>query len=285
VRLQTFVATIAFSLLCIQPASAADPAQPQKLYLWPDGAPGAAPAGGEQTVRITEQGDHVISNVHRPSLAVYLPKAEHSGISVIVVPGGGHRELWMDHEGHNVARFLNERGIGAFVLEYRLARAPGSTYTIEGDALNDLKRAIRTVRSRSEWSADTRRIGAMGFSAGGQLVALGATQDEAGESAAADPIDRAASKLDFAALVYPGPWPDLKITANSPPMFLLCGSDDRPEVIAGVTRIYLALREAKVPAELHLYDGVAHGFGLRASNHGPITNWPQQFVDWLQRTK
>lgn len=238
--------------------------------------------GGEETVRITEQGDHVVSNVHRPSLTVYLP-AKHSGIAVIVVPGGGHRELWMDHEGHNVARFLNEQGIAAFVLQYRLARAPGSTYTIERDALNDLKRAIRIVRARAEWAADTRKTGAMGFSAGGQLVALSATQADAGDPAATDAIDRASSKLDFAALVYPGTRPDLKITVATSPMFLLCGSDDRPEVIAGITSIYLKLREAKVPSELHLYDGVPHGFGLRASLRGPVAHWPQVFVDWLEK--
>jgi endo-1,4-beta-xylanase len=184
-------------------------------------------AGGEETVRISEQGDHVVSNVHRPSITVYLPK-KHTGVSVIVVPGGGHRELWTDHEGHDIARFLNERGIAAFVLYYRLARAPNSTYTIDGDALNDLKRAIRTVRSRADWSADTKKIGAMGFSAGGQLVSLGATRGDAGDAAARDPIDRVGSRLDFAALVYPGPWPDLKIDASTPPMWLLAAAMTGP---------------------------------------------------------
>jgi len=265
-------------------SAAANAAAPEKLFLWPDGAPGAVPGGGEETVTIKGQGDHVVSNVHRPSITVYLPQ-KHSGVSVIVVPGGGHRELWTDHEGHNVARFLNERGIAAFVLQYRLAREPNSTYTVDGDALNDLKRAVRTLRSRSDWSADTRKIGAMGFSAGGQLVALGATRADAGDAAARDPVDRTSSKLDFAALVYPGTRPDYQIDASTPPMWLLCGSDDRPEVIAGITSIYLKLREAKVPAELHLYDGVPHGFGLRTTNSGPVTQWPQQFVDWLKISK
>jgi endo-1,4-beta-xylanase len=252
------------------------------LFLWPDGAPGANSAGGEEIVTIKGEGDHVVSNVHRPSITVYLPQ-KHTGLSVIVVPGGGHRELWTDHEGHNEARFLAAHGIAAFVLQYRLARDKDSTYTIEGDALNDLKRAIRTVRSRAEWAADTRRIGAMGFSAGGQLVALAATRADTGDAAAKDSIDRAASKLDFAALVYPGTWADLEIDAKTPPMWLLCGSDDRPEVVAGITSIYLALRAAKVPAELHLYDSVGHGFGMRESLKGPVAHWPQVFVDWLQR--
>jgi len=277
VRLPFLLATLAFT-------AAASAAPAEKIYLWPGSAPGAMTAGGEETVRISEQGDHVVSNVHRPSITVYLP-ARHTGVSVIVVPGGGHRELWTDHEGHNIARFLNERGIAAFVLQYRLARAPNSTYSIEGDALNDVKRAIRTVRSRAGWSADNRKIGAMGFSAGGQLVALASTRADGGDASARDPIDRVSSKLDFASLVYPGTWPDLNITADTPPMWLLCGSDDRPEVVAGITNIYLKLREAKVPAELHLYAGVAHGFGLRATLTGPVANWMQQFVDWVKVSK
>jgi endo-1,4-beta-xylanase len=285
VRLHTFFATLVFSLLCTHQAAAAGTAQPQKLLLWPDGAPGTMANGGDETVRVTEQGDHVVSNVHRPSLTPYLPKGKHSGVSVIVVPGGGHRELWTDHEGHNEARFLSEHGIAAFVLQYRLARAPNSTYTIEGDALNDLKRAIRTVRSNAAWSADTRLIGVMGFSAGGQLAALGATGADAGDPAAKDPIERAASRLNFAALIYPGTWPDLKIGADTPPMFLLCGGDDRPEVVTGITNIFLKLRESKVPAELHVYDHVAHGFGMRATLTGPVASWPQQFVDWLYVSK
>ena len=274
-RLPVLVATLVFS-------AAVNAAAPQKIFLWPDGAPGAMPGGGDEVVTIKGEGDHVVSNVHRPSLTVYLP-AKHTGVSVIVVPGGGHRELWTDHEGHNEARFLNEHGIAAFVLQYRLAREPNSKYTIEGDALNDLKRAIRTLRSRADWSADTRKIGAMGFSAGGQLVALAATRADSGDAAAKDPIDRAASKLDFAALVYPGTWADLKIDASTPPMWLLCGGDDRPEVVAGITNIYLALRAAKVPAELHLYDGVPHGFGMRPTLKGPVSHWPQVFVDWLEK--
>jgi len=252
---------------------AASAAAPQKLILWPDGAPGAMQSGGEETVSIKEAGDHVVSNVHRPSITVYLPK-KHTGVSVIVAPGGGHRELWTDHEGHAIARFLNEQGIAAFVLYYRLARAPNSTYTIDGDALNDLKRAIRTVRSRADWSADTKKIGAMGFSAGGALVSLGATRADDGDANASDPIDRYTSKLDFAALVYPGAW-----------MWLLSGSDDRPDIITGLTSLFVRLREAKVPAELHFYDHVGHGFGMRATLTGPVANWPQQFVDWLKVSK
>lgn len=243
--------------------------------------------GGDATVRVTEQGDHVVSNVHKPSLTVYLPKNKHPKAFVIVVPGGGHRELWTDHEGHNVARFLNEHGIAAFVLEYRLARAPNSTYSIESDALNDLTQSMRIVRLRSYVLAESpdqaARVGVIGFSAGGQLAALMGTRFDPGDKRSADFLKGMNTRPDFVALVYPGTWPDLKIAADTPPMWLLCGSDDRPEVIAGITNIYLKLRENKVPAELHLYDGVPHGFGLRASLRGPVSHWPQVFVDWLER--
>lgn len=263
-------------------------ADPQSVELWPlyrDGevSPYAARAEVE---RITEQGEHVITTISEPNLALYLPpKGSSSATAVIVVPGGGHRELWMDHEGTNVAEFLNSHGIAAFVLTYRLARAPGSTSTIEGDALGDLKRAVRAIRANAKkWKVDPHKIGVLGFSAGGQLAELLATRSDGGDASAKNPIERESSRPDFAALVYPGTWPDLEITANTPPMFLLCGSDDRPEVVAGITNIYLKLREAKVPAELHLYDRVGHGFGLRKTNTGPVAAWPQLFVDWIGPT-
>jgi acetyl esterase/lipase len=281
--------------LAIAAGAAASPGaagknQPLKLPLWAAGAPSSAVNGGEETVRVTEQGDHVVSNVHQPSLTVYLPQNGKGDAAaraaVIVVPGGGHRELWTDHEGHAVARFLNDRGIAAFVLFYRLERAPNSPYKIEQHALADLERAVRLVRARAaEWSIDPAKIGTMGFSAGGQLALLGAMRFDAGDAAARDPVDRLSSRPDFVALVYPGVWPEVKFDAQTPPMFLLSGSDDRPGVLTGLTQIFNALREAKVPAELHFYDGVPHGFGLRVSNTGPVTNWPAQFVDWLRVRK
>jgi endo-1,4-beta-xylanase len=248
---------------------------PQKILLWPAGAPGAMANGGDETVRITEQGEHIVSNVHAPSLTAYLPASNPSGAAVVVMPGGGHRELWTDHEGHAVARFLNAQGIAAFVLYYRLERAPNSTYKVEEHALADLRQAMRTVRAHAkEWSLDPRRIGTMGFSAGGQLALLGALR--------ADTVDGLSSRPDFVALVYPGNGPEAKFDAQTPPMYLLAGSDDRPGVITMLTQTFAALREARVPAELHFYDGVPHGFGLRASNTGPVSHWPAQFVDWLR---
>jgi acetyl esterase/lipase len=270
-------------LLCLQQAAAAqNPSAPGVLPLYPAEATAALAAeGGPETVRVTGQGEHVVSNVHVPGLTVYLP-ARASGIAVIVVPGGGYRELWMDHEGVNVARFLNEQGITAFVLKYRLPRAPGSRYTILGDSLGDLLHAVRLVRARAaEWSLDPRHIGVLGFSAGGNLAGLGVMNSDPGISDATGTIDRTSSRPDFAALIYPGTFDELRLEAGDPPLFLLCGSDDRPEVVTGITQLYLAARELQIPAELHLYDGVGHGFGLRASNTGPVSAWPRQFVEWL----
>jgi endo-1,4-beta-xylanase len=259
----------------VVPAFAAGKA-PERVLLWPEGAPGAQANGGEETVRVTEQGEHVISNVHQPSLTVYLPGggAKPARPAVIVIPGGGHRELWTDHEGHAVARFLNEKGIAAFVLYYRLERAPNSIYKVKEHALADLRQAMSLVRSRAaEWNIDPARIGAMGFSAGGQLALLGALNYTT------------ETRPDFVALVYPGVVDDIRFDANTPPMFLLSGSDDRPSVISTLTQVFTLLREAKVPAEMHFYDGVPHGFGIRASNSRPVANWPDQFVDWLRVRK
>ena len=137
------------------------------IPLWP-----AQPGAGidvHEHVRLTEGGEHIVSNVQVPSITVYVPPPEGaSGAAVVVVPGGGHTELWMDHEGYNVAAFLADHGIAAFVLKYRLAGEKGSRYKVEGESLADLQRAIRMVRSRSDgWGIDPARIGVMGFSAGG----------------------------------------------------------------------------------------------------------------------
>src|SRR4029077_3766741 len=129
-------------------ARMAEAQEPQAIPLWPAGAPGSAGKTADEHVRISDQGDHIVSNVHQPSILPYLPDpAAATGAAVIVIPGGGHRELWMDHEGYRVGRWLADHGVAAFVLKYRLAREAGSTYTVEGTELADVQRAIRLVRS------------------------------------------------------------------------------------------------------------------------------------------
>src|SRR5579862_6076345 len=137
-----------------------------------------------ERVRLTPQGEHIVSNINQPSITPYLP-VKASGAGIVVLPGGGHRELWMDHEGYRVGRWLSDHGIAAFVLKYRLSKEDGSSYTIDGASLPDVQRAIRLVRSRAaEWNLAPGRIGIMGFSAGGELAALVGTRFDAGSAAA-----------------------------------------------------------------------------------------------------
>jgi acetyl esterase/lipase len=274
---------IAAALLCLAGIGSAA-TDSQVIILWPGGAPGSEGRGAEvEKVRVNERGEHIVSNVQAPSITAFLPAAEHAtGTAVIVVPGGGHTELWMDHEGYRVAAFLTDHGIAAFVLKYRLARENGSRYTVEGDELADLQRAIRLVRSRAgEWRLDPKHIGVLGFSAGGALAALSATHFDDGAPGATDPVQRLSSRPDFQALLYPGIPSDLNISPQTPPAFLLCGADDQPAISQGLAELYLALRRAGVRAELHIYDGVGHGFGMRADNTGGAARWPQRFLDWL----
>ena len=258
-------------------------AEPQAILLWPSGAPGSEGKNGEEAVRLNENGEHIVSSVHHPSITPYLPATEKStGAAVIIMPGGGHSELWMDHEGYNVARWLSDHGVAAFVLKYRLAREKGSTYSIEGNALQDVKRAIRLVRSRApEWALDPRRVGVMGFSAGGELAALASTRYDAGLADASDPIERESSKPAFQALLYPAIPQDMSLSHETPPAFLVCGENDRPDISRGLPELYLALKRAGVSAELHVYAGVGHGFGVRESNRPPVSEWTRLFLEWL----
>jgi acetyl esterase/lipase len=255
----------------------------QAIVLWPEGAPGSAGKTEHESVRVTDQGEHVVSAVHRPSITPYLPsKDSATGAAVIIAPGGGHRELWIDHEGYNVAKWLSEHGVTAFVLKYRLARESGSTYTIEETELADIKRAIRLVRSRApEWGVDRERIGVMGFSAGGELAALASLRYDLGNPNAAEVMERESSKPAFQALLYPGIPHDMKVSKETPPAFLACGEDDRLDIAQGLPELYLAFKRAGVSAELHVFAHTGHGFGLRTSNRPPVSDWPTLFLEWL----
>ena len=258
------------------------------VYLWPNGAPGSEGKTAPEAVRTTPDGEHVFSSVHRPSITVFLPRKENAtGAAVVVIPGGGHTEIWAEHEGAAVAGWLSAHGVAGFVLKYRLAREKGSTYTIEGTELGDVQRAIRLVRHRAaEWGIDPNRIGVMGFSAGGQLTALAALRFDSGNPQAADAIDRESSRPAFQAPIYPGPLADVHIDLSNlpkdtPPAFLLCGDQDREAIAEGVAEYYIALKKAGVPAEMHIYDGIPHGFGVRDSNKGPIAGWTDRFLEWM----
>ena len=271
----------AFALLLL--ATTLQAAEPKEILLWPNGAPGSEGKTGDEKIRITDTGERVLSNIHKPSLTPFLPPADKAtGCAVIVAPGGGHRELWSDHEGHNVARWLSERGIAGFVLKYRLARETNSTYTVEDHALADMQRALRLVRSRAtEWSIASNRIGVMGFSAGGEVAFLSAQRFDSGAPDATDSVARQSSRPDFQALIYPGRSQQIEPATNSPPAFLACGYKDRPDISEGLASVYLKFKQLKVPAELHIYAGTGHGFGLRATNTQPAGKWIERFEEWL----
>jgi endo-1,4-beta-xylanase len=235
---------------------------------------------------INAEGEHTVTSINNPSITPYLVRgAKEPTAAVIIAPGGGHALLSIDHEGYDVAKYLSGHGIAAFVLKYRLAKDKGSTYTVEGDALPDLQRAIRMVKARTaEWNVDPDRVGIMGFSAGGELATMAAMRYDDGNAAAPDAIDKLSDKPAFEALMYPGgltPEIAAKVTKDMPPGFLLCGADDRPAIAQELPELFLAMRKAGVSAELHEYAGVGHGFGLRLSQHGAVADWPQVFVEWM----
>ncbi len=269
-------------LLCLC-ANLASAQAGEPWRLWPAGAPGSPANAPPEKVRMSPQGDHVVSGISQPSITPYLPAhGSGTGVAVIIAPGGGHSELWIDHEGYNVALWLQQHGVAAFVLKYRLAREQGSTYSIQGTELGDMQRAIRLVRSRAaEEKIDPARIGVMGFSAGGELAALASTHFDEGAAGAADPVDLQSSRPAFQALMYPAIPEDMPLSAKTPPAFLVCGEKDRADISLGLPKLYLALKDAGVSAELVIFANTGHGFGIRASNPAGVAAWPQMFLNWL----
>ena len=257
---------------------------PAEVPLWPSGAPGSEGKTAKEAVATSASGELSVSSIHNPSITPYLPpKGKGNGTAILVIPGGGHRMLAITHEGYNVAEWLRDHGIAAFVLKHRLAREAESTYKIDVESFADTQRAIRLIRSRAkEWNIDAGRVGALGFSAGGELVSMSATRFDNGNASAADSIDKEPSRPDFQALIYPGRSGDIQPTKESPPAFLAASYTDRQDISEGLAEAYLRFKRAGVPAELHIYSTGGHGFGLRASNRRPVGNWIVRFEEWLK---
>jgi endo-1,4-beta-xylanase len=256
--------------------------------LWANGAPGSEGMSGKQELVVpAKPGDSThLSNIHNPSLLVYLPpKGKATGAAMIVAPGGGHRFLSIDTEGTNVAEWLSSIGIAAFVLKYRLAREEGSPYKVEVHPYADGQRAVRMIRARgAEWGVNPSKIGFMGFSAGGEVAVMVSTKYDAGNAEAADPIERQSSKPDYQILIYPGIRADtVTVTKDTPPTFMLCADDDKGPSTA-IPALYLKLKEAGVPAELHIYASGGHGFGLRPGDTRKnviYSTWAARLQDWM----
>ena len=271
-------------------APAAVPANPHAAVpLWANGAPGSEGKTAPEVVTSDADGERSVTTVNNPTIAPYLVRGPRGAgatpvAAIIIAPGGGHYKLTVDDEGYDVAKFLSGHGVAAFVLKYRLAHEQGSTYTVDGDEMNDMRRAIRMVKARAaEWGVDPARVGVMGFSAGGELAIKASTTYDDGNASAADPIDKQGSKPAFQVLMYPGGltpeiWEGDK---DTPQAFLLCGADDRPGIAQVLPELFIALKKAGVPAELHEYAGVGHGFGLRLSQHGGVAEWPQVLLEWM----
>ncbi len=252
---------------------------PEPISLWPDGAPGSEARKDEPEKM---EGNN-ITNVHNPSITPYLPEpGKATGTAVIICPGGGHAKLCVGHEGYALCEWFQQQGIAAFLLKYRLYREEGSTYTLEGDAMDDTRRAIRIVRSRAEeWGIKPDRIGIVGFSAGGELAAYAGMWPKPGDPKASDPIERADSRPDFEGLIYPGKSDTFTVEPGMPPVFIACGYNDRPDIAKGMATVYLKYKEAGVKAELHIYSNAGHGFGYRPESTTAAGRWVDRFKEWL----
>lgn len=259
------------------------------LDLWPGPVPGeTGPAGAEKLTG--NKGSRQLTNVSKPTLTVYRPAPDkNAGVAVIVAPGGGYNFLAWDHEGEDVALWLNSLGVTGAVLKYRVPRRPDHPK----HPLQDAQRAVSLMRTHAkEWGIDANRIGMIGFSAGGHLTAVTETNFDKSAYEPVDDADRAGCRPDFAVVIYPGGVamrgtdqlvPDVRVTKDTPPTFIAQAGDDRVGAENSVL-LYLALKRAGVPAELHIYATGGHGFGLRPSKN-PVSQWPKRCEEWLRSQK
>ena len=269
------------------------------LPLWPNGAPGA-PANPPPEVDATKPTDNLIAgkplvrlgNVSDPTITVYTPKGFNSGAAVVVFPGGGYQILAIDLEGTEVCDWLNKAGIACILLKYRVPNT--GPYPKSPAALQDAQRAMGLVRQHAEeWHIDPKRIGVLGFSAGGHLAAAISTHFDQRLYDPIDAADKLSCRPDFAVVIYPGylalaeknfaPNPDINPTADTPPTFIVQAEDD-PVHVENAIVYFMQLKNAKVPAELHIYSQGGHGYGLRRTAL-PVTTWPKSVEVWLHTIK
>jgi len=225
-------------------------------------------------------------------MTVYSPKGKNTGIAVVVFPGGGYNCLAIDLEGTEICDWLTSKGITAVLLKYRVPTTKREAYGASPMALEDAQRTVGLVRFHAaEWQIDPHKIGVIGFSAGGHMVAAMSTHFDKRSYPAVDTADKESCRPDFAIACYPGHlWggddnlelnPNIPVTRNTPPTFLLQAEDDHVDGVEQSLVYYVGLKKAEVPVEMHLYAQGGHGFGLRPSKF-PITEWPQLVEKWLR---
>jgi acetyl esterase/lipase len=288
------IAGISITLLAQQPAWQPAPGH-LTLPIWSHEAPGAQPNPGPEVDTTTAKDNLIASkpiirlgNVSTPTLTLYTPKGNNTGAAVVVFPGGSYHILAIDLEGTEVCDWLNSIGVTCVLLKYRVPDS--GPYPKSSAALQDAQRTLGIVRAHAtEWHIDPHRIGVLGFSAGAHLAAVLSTHFDQRLYDPIDAADQLSCRPDFAVIVYPGylalaeqnfaPNPDIQVTDKTPPSFIVQAEDD-PVHIENSTVYFLALKNAKVPAELHIYAQGGHGYGLRRTAL-PVTTWPQSVETWL----
>jgi len=276
---------------------------PLVVEIWPGTVPDESGNIGEEKshmspkldrrqVEVTEQ-TRLLTNVTKPTLTIYRPpKDKDTGTAVLICPGGGYWDLYWQLEGEEVAAWLNSIGVTGIILKYRVPRRPDET---KGEParrpLQDAQRAVSLVRSNAtNWGIHPQQIGMVGFSAGGHLAIATATSFDRRTYEPVDDVDKISCRPDFAIGVYSGylkakdkdqVTPGLRIPAGTPPIFLAHGGADIISPPEHSVLMYLALRKAGVPAELHVYATAAHDFGVRKSDH-PCSTWTEACVNWLR---
>jgi acetyl esterase/lipase len=305
-RKRNFVSVVLF-LISLQIAGQSPGWQPPPgritMPIWPDGVPGATGSAAEAAAEVdtTTPKDNLIAgkplvrlgNVSRPTITVYkLSKARAAVPAVVVFPGGGYHILAIDLEGTEVCDWLESAGIACVLLKYRVPDS--GPYPKSPAALQDAQRAVGLVRQHAtEWGIDPKRVGVLGFSAGGHLAAALSTHFDRRLYDPVDAADQLSCHPDFAVIVYPGYLalaeqnmatnPEIQPTAQTPPTIIVQAEDD-PVHVENATNYFLQLKNAKVPAELHIYADGSHGYGLRRTEL-PVTAWPLLVEKWLQTIK
>jgi acetyl esterase/lipase len=270
---------------------------PIVVEVWPGKAPGDYGNIGEEKFRPPwsedSKGTKWLTNVTKPTITVHRPaKEKDTGVAMLIFPGGGYWNLAWDLEGEEVAAWLNSIGVTGIVLKYRVPRRPGQPVELPAPGpLQDAQRALSIVRSKTkEWGIDPKRIGTVGFSAGGHLSLATATNFDKRTYQPIDDVDRVSCRPNFAVALYSGYLvvkdtdtlaPSIRIPSETPPIFLVHASDDPISKVDNSVVMYQALKRAGVAVELHVYATGGHGFGVRASNQ-PCSTWPTRCADWLR---